>query len=276
MQRLFYSVAAAALLAPGICAAQTPTLEQLVQRIDALEQKVADLEREKQALLAAAPMAPPVAAPPAYVAAPTAPPPPMAPVLRAEESAPAGPWSGPYFGLSASYRDTDYAITFNPPSPGSGTSLSAGPQIGYRWQGGPFVTGLEFSAHLHDNDYVGLRSSFNGSVVMSVRTERTLEARAMAGVAVSNWLGYGFWGLQNRVVTQRPNNGNGPELFYTSEHTAPIYGGGLGYMFPQGSSVEFEYSYSANRTAVWFNRANGVGPARIDGDAWTLRLNQKF
>lgn len=256
---------AVAAMMPTAALAQSVTLEQLAQRIDALEREVQTLRRENDALRAQ-PSAAPVAAP---VAAPALAPAPAQPAASPHAAGPGFPldrWEGPYMGLSAGHGTTNYRLTgFYPPiNQRDVSSDMAGVQMGYRWQRGPFVGGLEVSTRLYDED-----DSVTNNLT-DYRFDRAAQVRGQAGLAYDRWLAYGILGFEVRRATKKAIS-DGIYEQRKFQETSPVQGFGLGYMFDTGSSIELEYTtFKTWRT--------GTEPQSSDNEdeTWTVRLNQLF
>ncbi len=142
-------------------------------------------------------------------------------------------WAGLYAGLNA-------GVAFNNGGGGSRTGFTGGGQIGYNFQSGSFVYGLETDIQYRDGRRNGFGSSSNyfGTV------------RARVGYAIDRTLIYatggfaygGGAGSQTVVV----NNGGGNN-FYTggssSTRSGYTLGGGVEYALTPNWTIKGEYLY---------------------------------
>lgn len=161
-------------------------------------------------------------------------------------------WAGPYIGLNAgaAWRNTSFSdpdafgtIAADPIWTDHATSFIGGAQIGYNWQAGAFVYGLEA-----DIDWASGKSSAatSGGTTSNSRLNWLSTVRGRAGVTVSpQFLAYltggaafahfsDAWGL---VPTGNDFTSNGMRAGWTG-------GGGLEYMFDPHWTVRVEGLYT--------------------------------
>jgi outer membrane immunogenic protein len=194
----------------------------------------------------------------------------MAPPSPYLASPPVFTWTGFYVGANAGAalgNDNNGGVTpngFTTPAPGTGyvlnrnanTQFTGGGQVGYNWQSGAFVFGLEA-----DFDYLGNNS--NGGGVPSGATPPYFvalhggnddflgTARGRLGYAVDRALFYVTGGLAyggnsgNGSATYYPSSG-GPYAYTSSGNNSNVgyaLGGGVEYAFTQNWSARLEYLY---------------------------------
>lgn len=159
------------------------------------------------------------------------------------------PWNGLYVGLHGGYGWQDLHGTFN--GAGIPTNLSAidlngaiiGGQLGYNWQSGGFLLGVEFDAStlasggesvsvaaIPDAAVLGGDMSYLGSV------------RARLGWAINNWLLYGTvgWGFAEYKFTETvPATGFHDKI--RLDDSGVVFGGGVEWMVLYGVSLRAEY-----------------------------------
>jgi outer membrane immunogenic protein len=185
-------------------------------------------------------------------------------------------WTGLYVGVNAGYAWGESNLTtqstFSPVGYFATTSIPAiaavgnqfansdgftgGGQIGYNYQYGNFVVGLEA-----DFQYYGLRGSANGAgiypccaptgfnIASKVSTDWLFTARPRIGYAWNNWLVYATGGL---ALTELKSNYLFSDTFATAFESASIsdtrvgwaVGGGVEYAFAGPWSVKLEYLHT--------------------------------
>lgn len=200
----------------------------------------------------------------------------MAPAAPYLSPVPVFTWTGFYVGVNAgaAFGGNNGGVTpfgFTAPAPGTGfvssgnnnnTRFTGGGQIGYNWQAGSFVYGLEA-----DFDYIGHNN--HGVTVPGTATTPYFVAvsrgngdylgtvRGRLGYAVDRALFYVTGGLAyggnggNGSVTYFPTAG-GPYAYTNSGNNSNLgyaVGGGIEYAFTQNWSAKVEYLY--------VNRGNG-------------------
>jgi len=168
------------------------------------------------------------------------------------------PWNGFYVGLHGGYAWQDVGATFNSATPADYTVLSGdlnggivGGQLGYNYQSGQFLLGLEadistlanggrtatYGAGTPDFESVSLDASYIGSV------------RGRLGWAINNWLLYGTvgWGYSEFKFDARDITDH---WRIRMKDNGVVYGGGIEWMLAYGVSLRAEYlRYDLGRTA---------------------------
>jgi outer membrane immunogenic protein len=203
-------------------------------------------------------------------------------------------WSGFYIGANGGYgwsRDhryrTDLNLDLGSYNPGGGV---AGGQIGYRWQTGAWVFGLE-----GQGDWADLKGRtqnlFDPLNQISSRIDAFGLITGQIGYAWNNTLLYAKGGVA--VVDQRFDyifNGNG--LVGATSGYSTRWGGtvgaGLEYGFTPNWSIAFEYDhiFMGRQNVAFTNTGNGVNPAGTpvrgtfssggDVDLATVRINYRW
>ena len=192
-------------------------------------------------------------------------------------------WTGLYFGASAGYASSDVDMTnlgpdtFFAPVGGSDTvsprGWVGGGQIGYNWQIGGFVVGVEGAWNLPslNDERAGTFQQFLLGFVGDHWIAEISQLYAITGrlgVANGNWLPYVKGGLAGAKVETSMNRLGDPNFISQSKnwHGGWTIGGGVEYMLAQNFTVGLEYNYynfeSKNVSAI---RTNDLGI-----DNWTV------
>ena len=216
---------------------------------------------------------------------------PRKPVYKARPpaAAPVYNWTGFYAGLNAggawAREDETLVLTGNwvgrPEVPGIQSAgsqglhpagFTGGGQVGYNWQAGPAVLGIEAdvnSLRLHKSRYipnVPNASKDTFSLAASSESDWMTTVRGRIGYAHDRLLLYFTGGLAvvNRKFSQTLIQTNfAPGFVETGSASAtkhvPIYGGGLEYALWNGWSLKGEYLY-ANLGELAFSSAGSCPP----------------
>ena len=177
-------------------------------------------------------------------------------------------WTGFYIGANGGWgssRNSWDLVGFGPEGSHDATGGTVGAQVGYRWQAGTFVFGLEAQGNWAD---------FSGSNVSLVapafRNHTTVDAFVKGGAAV----------ISN---TYRVNTIGGALAGVTGDDTrwGGTIGAGLEYAFAPNWSVGVEYNhlFMQDRTYNFTTPAGaafGTDRIRQDVDLVTARLNYRF
>jgi outer membrane immunogenic protein len=174
-------------------------------------------------------------------------------------------WNGFYYGVHAGYgwSDIDWQEGgLNGSHDGSGGTL--GGQIGYNWQTGRLVYGIEgdLSAAWIDggtgccDHSVNWLASIRGRLGLAVNDNRTL-LYATAGGA---WADIDYNGLAS----------------FSDTHSGWVVGGGIEHMLTPHMSVRAEYLYYALDDTTAPAGSLGVGPTNLDPNIQTLRVGLNF
>jgi outer membrane immunogenic protein len=159
------------------------------------------------------------------------------------------PWNGLYVGLHGGYAWQDVNGTFD--GLGAATNLSGfdlngaivGAQLGYNWQSGQFLLGIEGDASTLANgdDHIA-HPGVPGAATLGADMNYLASIRGRLGWAINNWLLYGTvgWGFSRFEFTENvPSVAfNGKQRF---DDSGIVYGGGVEWMLAYGVSVRGEY-----------------------------------
>jgi outer membrane immunogenic protein len=196
-------------------------------------------------------------------------------------------WSGFYAGINGGYgssRNSWNSVTGLLGSEGShdSTGGTVGGQVGYRWQAGTFVFGLEAQGNWADLSGSNVSTLFPG-----LRNTTNIDAFGLftgqVGYAVNNVLLYVKGGAAVTSNTYRINTVGGALAGVTGDDTrwGGTIGAGLEYAFAPNWSVGVEYNhlFMQDRTYNFTTPAGaafGSDRIRQDVDLVTARLNYRF
>ena len=187
-------------------------------------------------------------------------------------------WGGFYIGghVGGSWTNQEWVNTanvgtgFGDLTPGQGfrqrgTGVFGGGHLGYNWQAGQFVFGLEGTISGMDNHGTVLNTVFGvgRDDVFSWRSDWLATVVGRAGIAVQNNLFYvrgGWAGVNNRLSvsdTVPAFTGSGSD---TQWHNGWVVGAGWEYGFTPNWIVGLEYNYAAFETKSYQLRGT-AGPA---------------
>lgn len=159
------------------------------------------------------------------------------------------PWNGLYVGVNGGYAWQDVGGTFDGGTTVtslSGIDLSGavvGGQIGYNWQSGQFLLGVEFDAMTlaGGGENINVASAPNAAV-LGADMSYLASVRARLGWAINNWLLFGSvgWGFSQFEFTE-----NVPTTAFAGkvrvDDSGLAYGGGVEWMMSYGVSLRAEY-----------------------------------
>ena len=191
-------------------------------------------------------------------------------------------WSGFYVGghvggssTNQSWTNTARTALFGDLDPGQGfrqrgTGVFGGGQMGYNWQAGPYLFGLEGTASAMDNRGSVLNRTFGIALddQFSWRSNWMATVTGRIGYAVTNNLFYakgGYAGVNNHlsvVDVVPPFVGSGSA---TQWHNGWTVGAGWEYGLTQNWIVGLEYDYSAFEAKSY--QLAGAGPGVYTFDA---------
>ncbi len=159
------------------------------------------------------------------------------------------PWNGFYVGLHGGYAWQDVDGIFN--NAGTPTVLSAidlngaivGGQIGYNYQSGQFLLGIEGDASTLANGGNNITGpAAPGAATFTADMNYLASIRARLGWAINDWLLYGSvgWGFSRFEFTEEmPAAAFSQKLRLEDEGI--VYGGGVEWMLAYGVSLRAEY-----------------------------------
>jgi outer membrane immunogenic protein len=198
-------------------------------------------------------------------------------------------WSGFYAGINGGWGSSRNSWTAVPPTTpfigGEGShdadGGTVGGQVGYRWQAGTFVFGLEAQGNWADFSGSNLSTLYPNVNTTSIDAFGLFTGQV--GYAVNNVLLYVKGGAAVTSNTYRINSLVGAPIGVTGDDTrwGGTIGAGLEYAFAPNWSVGVEYNhlFMQDRTYNFTTPAGvGFGADRIrqDVDLVTARLNYRF
>jgi len=198
-------------------------------------------------------------------------------------------WSGFYIGANggwgSGYNSWDSLAPFavGPEGSHDATGGTIGGQVGYRWQAGTWVFGVEAQGNWADFKGSNASTLFGPGFVNNSKTDAFGLFTGQVGYAANNFLLYVKGGAAVTSNTYRINTAAGALFGSTSDDTR--WGGTIGvgaeYAFAPNWSVGLEYDHLFMQDKT-YNFTNGVGALvgsdriRQDVDLVTARLNYKF
>jgi outer membrane immunogenic protein len=198
-------------------------------------------------------------------------------------------WSGFYIGANggwgSSHNSWNSVAPFAVGAEGShdATGGTIGGQVGYRWQAGTWVFGLEAQGNWADFKGSNASTLFGPGFVNNSKTDAFGLFTGQVGYAANNFLLYVKGGAAVTSNTYRINTAAGAQFGTTSDDTR--WGGTIGvgaeYAFAPNWSLGLEYDHLFMQDKT-YNFTNGAGVlvgsdrVRQDVDLVTARLNYKF
>ncbi|CAA2142538.1 outer membrane protein [Hyphomicrobium sp. ghe19] len=167
-------------------------------------------------------------------------------------------WQGAYVGINGGYGWSN--SNFAKPEGGYG-----GAQVGYNWQRGRLVFGIE--GDFQGGDIGGTKTTaFDDKVRSDINWFSTVRGRV--GIATGPWLIYGTGGVAFADVDTRVRFDNGDKWKSSGTQTGYAVGGGVEWAFTQNWSAKAEYLYVGL----------GEDALGVNNDFQTVRLglNYKF
>jgi outer membrane immunogenic protein len=199
-------------------------------------------------------------------------------------------WSGFYIGANGGWGSSRNSWDFlplaggvNPEGSNNGNGGTIGGQVGYRWQAGTWVFGLEAQGNWADFKGSNASTLFGPGFVNNSKTNAFGLFTGQVGYAANNFLLYVKGGAAVTSNSYRINNAVGTLVGTTGDDTR--WGGAIGvgaeYAFAPNWSVGLEYDHLFMQDKTYnFTTPAGLafGSDRIrqDVDLVTARLNYKF
>lgn len=161
------------------------------------------------------------------------------------------PWNGLYVGLHGGYSWQDVSGVFD--TNGDATDLSGidlngaivGGQLGYNYQSGQFLIGIEGDAStLVDGDSVTNDPTLTTFENLSGDIAYLASIRGRLGWAINNWLLFGTvgWGFTEfKFAEDAPNATPAFTGRLRLKDEGVVYGGGVEWMMTYGVSLRAEY-----------------------------------
>jgi outer membrane immunogenic protein len=177
---------------------------------------------------------------------------PGAPYTKAPAISPAINWSGFYIGAMGGYAAE---ATSDPLAIKGGF---AGGTLGYNWQSGMFVAGIEADGAWADIS----QTATAGLVTVADKIQSIGTVRGRVGVAFDQVLFYGTGGFafaDNKISASAP----GVAVSDSKVHTGWAAGAGVEWMFARGWSVKAEYLYRRFDSQTYF--AAQLPPGIVSG-----------
>ena len=160
--------------------------------------------------------------------------------VKAPPVSPVVSWAGWYIGgnLGAAWQHGDNGVGGASSYSMNGTSFMGGAQIGYNWQHGHFVYGLEFDGSLLSKSVSQGHSYFQNSNTIEWLT--TLRARM--GLAVDDTMVYmtggpALGGVKNELTFTSPSD---PNKSSTKTRVGWAIGGGIEHMWDEHWTIGLE------------------------------------
>jgi outer membrane immunogenic protein len=190
-------------------------------------------------------------------------------------------WTGFYVGINGGYGWGDSKWSLLPGGLNEGTHHTdggtIGGQIGYNWQFGNWVVGLEAQGNWAD---------FNGSNVSIVAPLATNRTKIDAFGLFTGKVGYAF----NNVLVYATGGAAVQSVDYswsslglvrgTADETrwGATVGAGLEYAFTPNVSagVQYNHLFMGNKDVTFSPLPNASDRVRLDSDVFTARLNYRF
>ena len=198
-------------------------------------------------------------------------------------------WSGFYIGANGGWGSSHKCWDFLPAAGGTApegchdaTGGVAGGQVGYRWQTGTWVFGLEAQGDWADLKGSNISTLFPGFVNTS-KIDGFGLFTGQVGYAANNVLFYAKGGAAVTANRYRINTLGGALAGTTGDDTrwGGTVGVGLEYGFAPNwsAAVEYDHLFMQDRTLNFTTPAGaffGTDRIRQDVDLITVRLNYKF
>ena len=198
-------------------------------------------------------------------------------------------WSGFYVGVNGGWgssRNSWDSVTpflVGPEGSNNANGGTVGGQVGYRWQAGTWVFGLEAQGNWADFKGSNASTLFGPGFVNNSKTNAFGLFTGQVGYAANNFLLYVKGGAAVTSNSYRINTAAGALFGTTSDDTR--WGGTIGvgaeYAFAPNWSVGLEYDHLFMQDKT-YNFTNGAGVlvgndrVRQDVDLFTARLNYRF
>ena len=193
-------------------------------------------------------------------------------------------WSGFYIGVNGggawSHNDWN-AVGFGPEGKHDASGGTAGGQIGYRWQTGPWVFGIEAQGNWADISGSNVSNQFFNQTNRT-KTDAFGLFTGQVGYAINNVLLYAKGGaavVDNKYEIRQTSTGIGLASV-TDNRWGGVVGAGVEYGFAPNWSLGFEYDhiFLDRKDVTFVGNFGGVQTDSIkqDVDLFTARLNYKF
>jgi outer membrane immunogenic protein len=191
-------------------------------------------------------------------------------------------WTGFYIGASGGYgwgrSREQFALTPGIPTNFNVDGGLAGGQIGYNWQTGAWVFGVEADGH-----WANLRGSTacpNPAFLCSANTRTLASFRGRLGYATGSWLFYGTGGLGYANTRYTALTGGVPGAGTTGVFTADRWGyaagAGIEWGFTPNWTAKVEYMHYGFDSATAPAGTLGAGTASVRPDIDTVKVGVNY
>ena len=201
-----------------------------------------------------------------------APPPVLAPIYN---------WTGFYIGLSAGggwgRTDWQYNTILTPSTNHDISGWLAGGQVGYNWQAGSWVFGLEADGHWADIN--GSTLCPNPAFVCASKVDTLASFRGRLGYAAGPVLFYGTGGAGYAHEKFSATTPGGPNFFYGTDRWGYAAGAGIEWGFAPNWSAKVEYMhYGFDRWTAPVGALSAVTTTdlRLNIDTVKVGVNYRF
>lgn len=174
-------------------------------------------------------------------------------------------WQGFYIGAVGGYgwADTSSNVTSPVTVPGAPTSPAGalfGPTLGYNWQMGTLIMGVEGDYAFGNLSGNGLYTGPGRDVAVNYQINNMGTLRARIGYATGNWLLFGTGGFAWANASRHDVQQGGSNAIedVSADHTGWTLGVGAEYAINKNWSAKGEYRYSSFGAADYvFQNVNG-------------------
>jgi len=189
-------------------------------------------------------------------------------------------WTGFYVGLSGggAWSDTRwqyFASGVNTNHDGSG--WLAGGQVGYNWQAGSWVFGLEADGHWADIN--GSTACPNPAYLCATDVRTLASFRGRIGYAAGPVLFYGTGGAGYADTRYSATTPGGPNFAYNTDRWGYAAGAGIEWGFAPSWSAKVEYmhyGFDTNTVPIPALSATATAILRLDIDTVKVGINYRF
>ena len=190
-------------------------------------------------------------------------------------------WTGFYVGLHVGYgwNDQDWQFDTSPVSTDhDGDGIFGGGQIGYNWQTGTIVFGIEADAAWASID--GDKICPNGANNCEHEVNWLASIRGRLGTTVFNPMTLLYatagWGWAD-IDYGTPNLGIGPSGSFSKTHSGFVVGGGVEHAFTPNTTIKFEYiAYLLDDVTAPPGTLSGPFAADLEPTLHTVKLGVNF
>lgn len=191
-------------------------------------------------------------------------------------------WTGFYIGVSGGggWGRTDWQYNTIPASPSTNHDISgwlAGGQVGYNWQAGSWVFGLEADGHWADIN--GSTLCPNPAFVCGSKVDTLASFRGRIGYAAGPVLFYGTGGAGYAHEKFSAVTPGGPNFFTNADRWGYAAGAGIEWGFAPNWSAKVEYMhYGFDRWTAPVGALSGVATTdlRLNIDTFKVGVNYRF